>query len=216
MSRSSRALSYKTILQQDISSNDTAWTYTVGDLPVTHDHIPTESDDHIILKLISFGTDGIILSFNKQKLNRILTLDRPSKFCAVSFGLFKVENEPKKTADYIESFLLAGISINNIRYKCFGWSNSQLKSRSCLLYAFVPNENPMKKLNALGKFEDIVQVGKKAKRIGLLFSEAELGLRLPQYRCRDIPDVEFHGHVFTDGCGLVEISRAFSGLRDDW
>src|SRR5436190_16409083 len=132
MSRSSRALNYKRTLQQDLSSNDAAWTYTVGDLPATDDRIPTESDDHVVLKLISFGTDGIVLAFNKQKLNRILTLDHPSKFCAVSFGLFKVENDSKKTADYIESFLLAGIFINNTLYRCFGWSNSQLKSRSCL------------------------------------------------------------------------------------
>jgi hypothetical protein len=81
----------------------------------------------------------------------------------------------------------------------------------------------MKKLKALGKFHDIVHVGKMAKRIGLLFSEAELGLRLPQQRCKDIHDVEFHGQLFTDGCGLMSpnfakrIARSkkitFHGLR---
>jgi hypothetical protein len=93
-------------------------------MPNTDDRIPTESDDNVILKLISFGTDGIVLSFNKQKLNRILTLGRPSKFCAVSFGPFKVETDFKKTATYIERFLLTGVCINKTLYKVF-WLEQQ-------------------------------------------------------------------------------------------
>jgi hypothetical protein len=110
VSAMSGALSYKRALQKELSAGDTTWKYTIEDLPNTDDRIPTESDDHVILKLISFGADGITLSFNKQKLNRILTMGRPSKFCAMSFGPFKVETDSRKTADYIESFLLTGIS----------------------------------------------------------------------------------------------------------
>ena len=63
-------------------------------------------------------------------------------------------------------------------------------------------------LNAMGEFNDINTVGKKSKRIGLLFSEAELGLRLRQDQFKDIPDVELNGHIFTDGCGLMSLEFA--------
>src|SRR5208282_2002346 len=167
------------------------WEYNLGDLPTCKDKIPNESDDYVILKLVSFSDDAITLSFIQQKLNRILTLDHPSKFCAVSFAQFKlIEDGTHKTGDYIEKFLLEGLKLNNKIHKCFGWSNSQLKSRSCLFYAFPAGESAMQKLDTLGAFKDIVQVGKMAKRIGLLFSEAELGLQLPQHLCKDIPDIE--------------------------
>ena len=200
---------YEKKLTEIISSNDTTWEYELPDLPSVDDNIPTESDSFIILKFIALNPDGITLSFNKQKLNRILTIDRPSTFCSVSFAQFNLKEEgSNKTADYIEKFLLTGIKLNNNLYKCFGWSNSQLKSRSCLLYSFPPGKEPMKMLNAMGEFNDINTVAKKSKRIGLLFSEAELGLRLRQDQFKDIPDVELNGHIFTDGCGLMSLDFA--------
>ena len=206
---SSRGLKYQRTLQSPISLEDISWQYTPDNLPTFDDRIPDESRDHVILKLVTFAEDKITLSFNKQKLNRILTLDRPSKFCAVSFAQFKLfENRSNKTADYIQRFLLAGLKLNNVVYKCFGWSNSQLKSRSCLLYAFPVGETAMHKLEDLGAFKDISQVGKMAKRIGLLFSEAELGLQLSPDRCQDISDIEFNGQVFSDGCGLMPLDFA--------
>ena len=200
---------YEKKLTANISSNDTSWEYELPDLPSVDDNVPKESDNFVILKFVALNSGGITLSFNKQKLNRILTLDRPSKFCSVSFAQFNLKEEgSNKTADYIEKFLITGIKINNNLYKCFGWSNSQLKSRSCLLYSFPPGKEPMKMLNAMGDFNDINTVAKKSKRIGLLFSEAELGLRLRQDQFKDIPDVELNGHIFTDGCGLMSLDFA--------
>jgi hypothetical protein len=205
---------YEKKLTENISSNDTTWEYELPDVPTVNDKVPTESENFVILKFITLSPDGITLSFNKQKLNRILTLDRPSKFCSVSFAQFNLKEEgSNKTADYIEKFLIAGIKLNNNLYKCFGWSNSQLKSRCCLLYSFPPGKEPMEMLNALGEFNDINTVAKKSKRIGLLFSEAELGLRLRQDQFKDIPDVELNGHIFTDGCGLMSLEFARSIAR---
>jgi RNA dependent RNA polymerase len=200
---------YEKILQSAFSSNDEIWHYSLPDLPTVDDHAPTEADLFVILKFISFDSNGITLSFNKQKLNRILTIDRPSKFCSVSFAQFRfIENGSKKTADYIENFLISGIKLNGVVYKCFGWSNSQLKSRCCLLYAFPPHKGPMDILNSMGQFENINTVAKKSKRIGLLFSEAELGLKLLEEHYEDIPDVERDGHIFTDGCRLMSLDFA--------
>src|SRR5579859_2376812 len=206
---------YERQLQGTFSSDDSAWEYTLPDLPIVEDHVPTEADDGVILKLITFNIEtGITLTFNAQKLNRILTLDRPSKFCSVSFAQFRLQNGgPNTTADYTEKFLVSGIKINDTLYKCFGWSNSQLKSRSCLFYAFEPGEDPLKKLGKMGDFKSIPTIAKKAKRIGLLFSEAELGIKLPVTCIKDIPDIEGNGHVFTDGCGFMSDKFALSIAR---
>ena len=209
MSNSVNVPNYKKILQSSIHSSQTIWKYDLRGLPIINDQVPTESDHHVILKLISFGENGITLSFDRRTLNRILALDRPSKFCAVSFGEFKFEdNTTHKIADYIKKFLLNGLSLNNTLYKCIGWSNSQLKSRSCLLYAFAPGEDPMQRLNTLGEFGKIMRVGKKAKRIGLLFSEIKFRVPLSKNQWRDIPDIVVGGQVFSDGCGLM--STAFA------
>lgn len=209
---------YKRKLNSEpLSSNDTSWEYTLPDIPNVPDSIPCESDTFLELKLLTFDDDGITLSFEKRKLNRILTLDYPSKFCAVSFANFKLSGRASsnETADYIEKFLTTGIKLNNIVYTCFGWSNSQLKSRSCLLYAFPPGKTASGVLKTLGNFDDILTVGKKAKRIGLLFTEAELGLTLSEDQFQDIPDVERDGQVFTDGCGLMsnKFAKRISRIR---
>jgi hypothetical protein len=216
MSRSTKVPKYEKQLQKDFSSDDSEWTYAVTDLPIVHDHVPTEADDSVILKFLSFNNEnGITLSFNKQKLNRILTLDRPSKFCAVSFAQFRLRiTGPDNTANYLEKFLKSGITLNGTLYKCFGWSNSQLKSRSCLFYAFAPTEDPLAKLSKMGEFNSIPTIAKRAKRIGLLFSEAELGLKLPESCYKDIPDIENGGHVFTDGCGFMSMNFAARIARE--
>ena len=60
----------------------------------------------------------------------------------------------------------------------------------------------------MGDLSKLKSVGKKAKRIGLLFSSAEVTLSLPPERCQDIDDVVYQNYIFTDGCGLVSIQFA--------
>lgn len=75
---------------------------------------------------------------------------------------------------------------------------SQLESRTCLLYA-VPKDNILRMVESLGGFSKMMAVGKKAKRIGLLFSTAQAALVVDPGRCEDIPDIEVRDYVFTDG-----------------
>lgn len=42
-----------------------------------------------------------------------------------------------------------------------------------------------------------------AKRIGLLFSAAEIDYRLDPRYTKDIPDIKFGDELFSDGCGLI-------------
>jgi hypothetical protein len=80
--------------------------------------------------------------------------------------------------------------------------STQLKSRSCFLYA-APKEQISAKIEAMGDLSKLKSVGKKAKRIGLLFSSAEASLTLLPERSQDIDDVSSKDYIFTDGCGLI-------------
>ena len=63
-------------------------------------------------------------------------------------------------------------------------------------------------INEFGNFLEIPCIEKRAKRIGLLFSNSEISCELNPEDTRDMPDVERNGHIFTDGCGLISESFA--------
>ena len=59
-------------------------------------------------------------------------------------------------------------------------------------------------------------VQKKAKRIGLLASTAEMTMVIEPGRCEDIGDVERGGYTFTDGCGSLapQLARELARRRN--
>ncbi|KAF8467385.1 RNA dependent RNA polymerase-domain-containing protein [Kalaharituber pfeilii] len=112
------------------------------------------------------------------------------------------ETPPKESADYIVRILQCGIEINGQRYHFYGHSNSQLKSKTCFLFNATPAEISQK-IESLGDFSKLKSVAKKAKRIGLLFSNARVAIQLDPEKTEDIGDVETKDYCFTDGCGLI-------------
>ncbi|KAJ7639975.1 hypothetical protein DFH06DRAFT_629030 [Mycena polygramma] len=55
----------------------------------------------------------------------------------------------------------------------------------------------------LGDFQRIMSAAKRAKRIGLLFSEAQLDYNLDPRLVKDIEDIRSGDELFSDGCGLI-------------
>jgi hypothetical protein len=108
----------------------------------------------------------------------------------------------KECSDYIVHLLRSGISLQGVRYNFYGHSNSQLKSKTCFLFA-ASKQEISRKVEALGDFSKMKTVAKKAKRIGLLFSTAQIATHVPSERCEDIADIETDDYIFTDGCGLI-------------
>jgi hypothetical protein len=47
-----------------------------------------------------------------------------------------------------------------------------------------------------------------AKRIGLLFSTADIDAQLDPARTTDIPDIKIGDELFSDGCGLMSVRLA--------
>jgi regulator of nonsense transcripts 1 len=223
--------SFRYLLQTCIQPEDDKWEYSIKALP-----------DKSILnaeKLIKFVTlvsnsikQEIVLILQPCSLNRAISEDSLDRFVTVSFADFRLQcgkrgSEPqqataRESADYIAKFLTSGVVLNNVHYNFYGHSNSQLKSRTCFLFASSRADISLK-IESLGDFTKMKTVAKKAKRIGLLFSVAQMAVTLDPSRCQDIPDVEANEYIFTDGCGLIsprlarELSRkvgiAFRNVR---
>lgn len=207
------------ILQDSIKPDEIKWSYSIPNLPQS-----SKLDSHGLIKSVSVVSNAtqqnIILRFTKMPANRATVNDPLNKFVSISFADFRLqhsnEHEPtkgddglsftpatsKESADYVTRLLQHGITINGVTYSFYGHSNSQLKSRTCFLYA-ASKEEIAHKVENLGDFSKMKSVAKKAKRIALLFSAAEIACKVQPEYCEDIPDVVSKEYNFTDGCGLI-------------
>lgn len=208
-------------LQDTISPADQEWSYTVPALPR-----PSLTNPQGLLKAITVTSSDskqcIELCLSKASLNRAISHEPLDRFISISFANFRLyypskddvkelqslqPAPPKETANYVVRLLRSGITLNAVHYNFYGHSNSQLKSKSCFLFAGSKDEIS-KKVSELGEFSNIKTVAKKAKRIGLLFSTAQMAMELKPDRCEDIPDVISKDYIFTDGCGLISVHLA--------
>ena len=210
--------SFEVVLQQKIDPSDSSWEYVVSDLP----HHRTTNPAQLIKSIAvvsSASKQCIQLRFQNAPSNRITRTEPLENFILISFSDFRLmwpSSDPeipprnataKESGDYIARLLTTGLILNGDQYHFFGHSNSQLKSRSCFLYKASKHEITTK-IDNLGDLSKIKSVGKKAKRIGLLFSSAEMALELPPERTEDIDDVTRGDYIFTDGCGLISVHLA--------
>ncbi|KAK0741405.1 RNA dependent RNA polymerase-domain-containing protein [Schizothecium vesticola] len=190
---------YQAILQPAVSLDDHNWSYTLPDLPS-----PQDTNRLGLVKAISLKTDGtthtITLQLQPVSSNRALRGDPLDKFILAPSPTST--RAPCATQPPVSSLLRAGITLQDVHYNFYGHSNSQLKSRTCFLYA-ASKDVIRSKVDALGEFGKMKTVQKKAKRIGLLFSSADVAKTVDPKWCENIPDVETKDYVFTDGCGLI-------------
>ncbi|KAL0569074.1 hypothetical protein V5O48_012901, partial [Marasmius crinis-equi] len=155
-------------------------------------------------KCIRFTVESLVLQIQQFPYNRILHTDDPSKFILCSFGNLRFPDTPlRTTGEYIKKVMEKGLWINGVQYRFYGHSNSQLRGRSCFLREANNDQELDERIYQMGDFGKIMNVAKRAKRIGLLFSEAQVDFHLdPQY-VQDIPDIKMGDELFSDGCGLM-------------
>ena len=206
-------------LQDSIKPDDCKWSYFIPNLPQD-----SKLDAQGLIKSVGVVSNStkqnIVLRFTKTSANRATTNDPLHRFISISFTDFRLQHSSddsptqgdkarsstqatsKESADYVTRLLQCGITINGVTYNFYGHSNSQLKSRACFLYA-ASKEETAHKVEELGDFSKLKSVAKKVKRIGLLFSAAEIACEVQPEYCEDIPDVASKDYNFTDGCGLI-------------
>jgi hypothetical protein len=212
---------FRCILQDAIQMSDREWCYRVPHLPSA-----SSANEQGMIKSVCVVSNtveqNILLCFERVSPNRAVASDPLDRFIIVSFADFRLRipvpapgedgniTKPataRESAEYIARLLRFGIKLNGVHYNFYGHSNSQLKSRSCVLFGGSKAEIELK-VNALGDFSKMKTIAKKAKRIGLLFSSAHMVLNVQPERCEDIPDIVTKDYIFTDGCGLISKALA--------
>ncbi|KAJ6529218.1 RNA dependent RNA polymerase-domain-containing protein, partial [Mycena capillaripes] len=191
-----------TTLREPPTKDDDSWRFTIPQgafLP------PRNARDPLLYgKFIKFTAEKITFDLLRLPNNRILQTDDRSKFILLSFGDLRFPETPiKATGDYISRLLKAGLFLNGIQYRFYHHSNSQLRSRSCFLREANSDAELDERIYRLGDFQRLMSAAKRAKRIGLLFSEAQLDYNLNPIFVKDIEDIRSGDELFSDGCGLI-------------
>ncbi|KDQ53776.1 hypothetical protein JAAARDRAFT_61145 [Jaapia argillacea MUCL 33604] len=187
------------ILRENPSQTDDAWVFRVPQDAVARSKRPNFG------KMVKFTSEKITLQTDIQlPVNRILHNDDPSKFILTSFADFRFPDvSPRISADYIKRLMKAGLFLNGTQYRFYHHSNSQLRGRSCFMRQANSDEELDGLIYQMGDFAKIMNVAKRAKRIGLLFSAADIDYNLDPRLTKDIPDLKVGDEVFSDGCGLA-------------
>ncbi|KAK8137438.1 hypothetical protein PG984_002931 [Apiospora sp. TS-2023a] len=205
--------SFKHTLLDQVTLDDRDWDFDVPKLPSAH-----LLNEKGLVKTIILATSGseqsLTLKLTAHEESRVTKSHPLDKFVLLSLADFRPPpglkpegggtkpTTAREHTDYAVRLLRAGITLQGVTYHFYGHSNSQLKSRTCFLFA-APKEEIGRMVESLGEFGRMKTVAKKAKRVGLLFSTAHAALRVEERRCQDIPDVEVNDYIFTDGCGLM-------------
>jgi hypothetical protein len=214
----SKLRAYTHVLQKSVHPEDKVWDYHVPNLPSAQ---ATNAARLVKCMAVvsSAETQQITLRFEAAPLNRVTRDDVFDRFILLSFSDFRLQWPAKspdeaprpatgrENGDWKTRMLVTGVRLNGSTYHFFGHSNSQQKSGACFMYA-ASKEQIHARIEAMGDFSKLKSVGKKAKRIGLLFSSAEVSLDVLPDRCEDIDDVADKDYIFTDGCGLMSIHFA--------
>lgn len=112
--------------------------------------------------------------------------------------------------DRFKKVLNKGFSIAGLRFSFLGFSHSSLRAQSCWFMApFIQNGSLLfdrQLIQGLGDFSLIRCPAKCAARIGQAFSETPTAVTIAPGVCREIPDIERNGRVFSDGAGTMSQS----------
>ncbi|KAK8030302.1 hypothetical protein PG990_000036 [Apiospora arundinis] len=201
------------VLKDQVTLDDHDWEFSFPNFP-SSDRL----NENGLVKTIILATKGseqrMTLKFTAHEESRVTKTHPLDKFLLLSMGDFRPPHGLKPEAggtrpstfrehtDYAVRLLRTGITLQGVTYHFYGHSNSQLKSRTCFLFA-APKDEVSRMVESLGDFAKMKTVAKKAKRIGLLFSTARAVLQVEERRSEDIPDIELNDYTFTDGCGLM-------------
>ncbi|EKM53816.1 uncharacterized protein PHACADRAFT_125775, partial [Phanerochaete carnosa HHB-10118-sp] len=189
-----------TILRERPTTDDDSWIFQTALPPLKRPGMGLH---------ISFSPEKITLDRTQFPQNRILQSDDATKFVLVSFEKLRFpDTSPRVAQEYMIRFFKAGLFLNGTQYRFYGHSNSQLRSRSCFLRQAENDEELDALIYRLGDFLKITSASKRAKRIGLLFSEAKIDWNLQPRWTKDIDDIVVNGETFSDGCGLISVKFA--------
>ncbi|KAF9069456.1 RdRP-domain-containing protein [Rhodocollybia butyracea] len=193
----------KFVLRAHPATDDTEWKFT--SIPPQFLSRPSPpGGTKRFAKLIIFTPEEITLQISPLSSNRVVLHEDPSKLIIASFEKFRFpEERPSVATEYMVRLLKAGLFLNGRQHRFFGHGNSQLRGRGCYLREADTDEELDNIVYSMGDLRGIMNVAKRAKRIGLLFSGAEVDFVLDPKYVGDIDDLMTGDECFSDGCGLI-------------
>lgn len=115
------------VLKSDPTKDDTEWRFTVPAralAPPPNARVP-------YIKAIQFTAKAITLQFERMPMNRVLNADDSSLFILASFATLRfLDAHLGDTADYTLRLMTKGLFLNDVQYRFYHHSNSQLVSHS--------------------------------------------------------------------------------------
>lgn len=113
------------VLKSDPTKDDAEWRFTV---PARALALPPNAKVPYI-KAIQFTAKAITLQFERMPMNRVLNADDSSLFILASFATLRFPDAHLgDTADYILRLMTKGLFLNDVQYRFYHHSNSQLVS----------------------------------------------------------------------------------------
>ena len=118
----------KTILLENPLPDQKEWRFHVPQDRLERQR-PLKASGKVFGKRITFTATAITLEISELPNNRILQDDDPAKFIAVSFGGLRFPDSfLRVTGEYIQRLMEAGLYLNDLQYRFYHHSNSQLVS----------------------------------------------------------------------------------------
>ena len=172
---------------------------------------PTGTEDEVCIIHVEFhgtGRDDYKVDYEKLE-NSLLTeylrqRDGPDfhqKLMKLTFNITPAD----ETNLFCRSVLERGIFCRQRVFFFLGHSENQLKKRSCYLIS-ASHEKIHELLAQFGDFLEERNLGKRARKIGMLFSTLNKRLNLAATEYKVEPDTKrrvFRSHTLPDGCGFM-------------
>ena len=170
----------------------------------------TEGENSILhVKFHGAGRDDYRVEYEKLESSLLTEYmkqrDGPAfhqKIMKLTFNITPVDEANKKCKSALER----GIFCQR-PYFFLGHSDDQLKEKSCYLMK-ATHEEIHELLSQFGNFLEEKNVGKRARKIAMLFSKLNKTMPLAANEYKVEPDIErgvFRSYTFTDGCGFMSL-----------
>ena len=196
--------------------------YFCVDLSAASDPPRVAEGETYIIHVQFYGTGKNDYKVDHEKLQSTLLTEYLRKRDGPDFNqkLMKLTFDitPDDEANsFRKSILERGIFCRQRSYFFLGHSDDQLKKKSCYLMR-ATHEEIRELLAQFGDFVEEKNLGKRARKIGMLFSTLNKTVPLNAKEYRVVPDVKdevFRSYTFTDGCGFMspefstEVQRIF-------
>ena len=172
-------------------------------------NVPPPADGEV-KKVKFYGEDETLYRFRYKKLEKTVFFEYMKSQERFLHGrlmivTFNTPMEEAENINFCKDVLKRGIFCDKKYYNFLGYSDSQLREKTCYLMN-ASQDRIRYHLKKFGDFDEIKDPRLRAKKIGLFFSSFQQSIELGEGSYTVLEDIKrgiFGKHTFTDGCGFM-------------